>query len=278
MKPSSHHSTTRAILAGSLVFAGALDATTLFTEDFEGDTSKWDDEAVWGAYNTAEDFSGSDHSQIPGGGNTYANLIQGTGASINGGPATATINVTGLTEEESTALGEGKAFWSFEAWLASYTANEEYTVFSAEWFDGPDGSGNSLGTSTFADGSSDVGVTQSVEGFEPPSSTTLGRSKTGRIIAKVASSRPELPAWCSAMLEKGAGTEMMAMPTSSSSISSRVSQAPLMVSGPATWAWMVPPDTKPALETIQMATVSPTVLSGFSEATPSRPTTMPRFD
>ncbi|MFT6499627.1 MAG: hypothetical protein ACJAT6_001764, partial [Akkermansiaceae bacterium] len=86
---------------------------------------------------------------------------------------TATINLTDLTEKESTALGEGNAFWSFEAWLASYTANEEYTLFTAEWFDGADGAGTSLGTTTFADGSSDLGVVESIEGFDPSSSSTL---------------------------------------------------------------------------------------------------------
>ena len=202
MKPSNSHSASRAILAGSLVFAGSLDAAALFTEDFEGDSSKWNDGAVWGVYNTSEDFSGSDHSQIPGGGDTYANLIEATGASINGGPATATINLTDLTEKESTALSEGNAFWSFEAWLASYTANEEYTLFTAEWFDGADGAGTSLGTTTFADGSSDLGVVESIEGFDPSSSSTLWTIKNWSRYAQTGS----IPAGAASLVLSYAGT------------------------------------------------------------------------
>lgn len=172
MKPNRHYSKAHAILAGTLAFAGSVAATPLFTEDFEGDASKWNEGAVWGIYNSSDDYSDSDHFQIPDGGSFYGNLIVATGASLDGGPATATINITGLTPEEDTALAAGNAFWSFDVWLASWTGNDEYTVFTAEWFDGSDGTGNSLGTSTLADGGSTNGVTRSIQGFDPPSADT----------------------------------------------------------------------------------------------------------
>lgn len=160
-------SSTLAILSGAFAFAGTVSATTLFTEDFESGTAKWDPAASWGTYTTAQNFSGSNHAQIPGGGGLYGNLIGSAGF-----PFTLPVNLTGLTAPEMDALANGTATWNLDAWLSSWTGDGDYTILSIEWFDAPDGGGESLALETLVDGSIDLGVTESIDGDLPPGPAT----------------------------------------------------------------------------------------------------------
>ncbi|MFC4991546.1 PEP-CTERM sorting domain-containing protein [Rubritalea tangerina] len=147
MKKSKRPSTAGMILAGGLMFAGAANAATLFTEDFEGDSSKW--QSSWGTYNSSDNFSGDAHSSVTDGLTKYGNLIGGAGATTNAAPVVSTTVVLEAGEIAAAALGN--ANYDFSGWLASYTGNAEVTQISVEFFSDT-GATNSLGTVLLADG------------------------------------------------------------------------------------------------------------------------------
>ena len=152
MKLNKNTQTTAMILAGGLMFAGNVGAATvLLTEDFEAaGPGAWLG-GSFSQYGTGSNYSGSPHSGVTDGGESYGWAPNGSNSFIyqvvNLAPAQTEIN--------------------FDGWLASYTANSEYTSFTAEFFDAAAGGGNSLGTATLADGSAfDAfgGVTEYVDG------------------------------------------------------------------------------------------------------------------
>ena len=173
----SLHTTSLISLTGAFAFAGAASASVVFTEDFESGTTQW--AQGFGTYGTSDNYSGSSHGQIPGGGSTYGNLIASAGSAVDGGPITTqSIDLAGLlTSGELSAVASGTATWAFGAWLASYTADDETTLLTIEWFDAAGGAGTSLGTQTLADGSVSTGVLQSIDGGNPPSAGTTWTPK-----------------------------------------------------------------------------------------------------
>jgi hypothetical protein len=147
-----------AILAGGMAFVGDAQGATLLTEGFEaGDGSPWGGGPnTFGTYDTAQNFSDSPQSGIPGAGAFYGGLPTSQGANPGSGPlVSAPINLT---------LGD--TIIEFDGWLAGWTGDLDYTIFEAEFFDGVGGGGISLGTVLLADGSLITvadGVTESVD-------------------------------------------------------------------------------------------------------------------
>lgn len=138
-----------------MVFAGNVFASDIIREDFESAPP-----GIWatgfGTYATSQDYSASSHGLVPDGGEFYAHMI-----GIEGMLTLHTFNlVDKLTPSEIQAAASGSAKWNFEAWLASWSADGDYTEFSVEWFDDSDGTGNSLGVQILADGSLADNVTR----------------------------------------------------------------------------------------------------------------------
>ncbi len=131
---NTHKATASAILAGSLMFAGAVNAATTFTEDFETGTGKW--QTSWGTYATATNFSGDPHSSVTGGGVTYANLISSQGATSNG--ADVISNTVAIDAADFASIDAGTATWDASAWVATYNGganpNAERVRIDIEFF------------------------------------------------------------------------------------------------------------------------------------------------
>ena len=153
MKHLNKFVSTAAILAGGMMFAGAAGAATTFFEDFEGASTQWT--GSFGTYATDTNYSGDLHTtSVVDGGALYATLIGNTGASPDGGPIFATID---LSAADIIAAAAGDATYSFSGWLASWTGNAEASNFSVEFFDAAAGGGSSLGVVELANGKSITG-------------------------------------------------------------------------------------------------------------------------
>jgi len=144
-----------AVLAGGMMFAGDAGAQTIISEDFEAaspGSSGW----VFAQYGTGANYSASPHSGVPGGGDSYG---WNPDSNANGDAA----DVSASTAVDLTV---GHKVIKFDGWLASYTANDDYARFEAEFFDDLGGAGTSLGTVVLADGTlltAADGVTESVD-------------------------------------------------------------------------------------------------------------------
>jgi len=130
-----------AVLAGGLVFAGtSAQGATLVDEDFEAaspGSAGWS----YSQYGTAANYSGDPHTSVDaGGGGSFYGWAPGGGASTHD-------------------LAAGDTVLNFDGWLASYTADDDYTAFRVEFFDGLAGAGSSLGFADIADGSVENGST-----------------------------------------------------------------------------------------------------------------------
>lgn len=143
-----------AVLAGGMIFAGQASADILITENFESATQTGPGAAgvfaasfggtqSFGAYGTAQNYSGDDHTTALGGagGSFYGHSV---------GIATyPSVSVT-FSASDLALVSAGDANINFSGWLASYTADGNYTTFDAEFFDNR---GDSLGSLVLVDGS-----------------------------------------------------------------------------------------------------------------------------
>ncbi|MEM9416124.1 MAG: PEP-CTERM sorting domain-containing protein [Planctomycetota bacterium] len=111
-----------AVLAGGLVFAGYATGATI-SENFESATQTGGGAAgnlgggtggEWGAYGTAQNYSGDDHTAALG----------GAGGSFYG----HTIGVDPNPVSDAVAIDAGHNAIEVEAWLANYTADSDNTV------------------------------------------------------------------------------------------------------------------------------------------------------
>lgn len=161
MQYSPAPSSSLALLAGAMIFSGEANASTAFSEDYESGAAQW--ASAWGTYTTSQDFSGSSHGQIPGGGSLYGHLVGASNPTVSNPVDLSSV----LTGSELTAVANGNAEWNFDAWLAGYT-DGDYAFFQIEWFDAVGGTGTSLGVEMLADGSTNTGVTESIVGNNPP--------------------------------------------------------------------------------------------------------------
>jgi hypothetical protein len=133
-----NNSTTAKILAGGLMFAGSVNAATVFTEDFEsgGGAFGGGTGGSFGAYATGDNYSGDSHTiSVLSGGSFYGH----------------TIGVDSPVTSDAVVLTVGDANYAFSGYLAGYTSDGDFTTINVEFFS--DGGGTtSLGTTLLASG------------------------------------------------------------------------------------------------------------------------------
>ena len=133
------------ILAGGLMFAGSVNAATIFTEDFESATGTGSGAAgafgggtggSFGAYATNQNYSADLHTtSVIDGGSFYGH----------------TIGVTNPVTSDAVALIAGDVNYEFSGYLASYTPQSDHTIINVEFFSDAAGT-TSLGTTLLASG------------------------------------------------------------------------------------------------------------------------------
>ena len=116
-------STSAAVLAGGLMFAGAASGATI-SEDFEGASGQGNNVGTFaggtetfGAYASATDYSatgGAHTTVVTGGGAFYGHTI--------GSPVYPT--------SAAAVIDAGDTVINVEAWLANYTADSDITIIS----------------------------------------------------------------------------------------------------------------------------------------------------
>jgi len=138
-------STTSMILAGGLMFAGSLNAATVFTEDFESATNTGSGVAgafgggtggSFGAYATGDNYSADPHGvSVTGGGSFYGH----------------TIGVASPVVSDAVVLAAGDVNYTFSGYLAGFTGDGDFTTINVEFFSDVAGT-TSLGTTLLASG------------------------------------------------------------------------------------------------------------------------------
>lgn len=127
------------------MFAGSVNAATVFTEDFESATGTGGGAAgsfgggtggSFGAYGTGQNYSGDLHStSVTGGGAFYGH----------------TIGVTNPATSDAVLLTVGDVNYEFSGYLASWTGDADFTTINVEFFSDAGGTA-SLGTTLLASG------------------------------------------------------------------------------------------------------------------------------
>ncbi len=149
MKLKNTNNIASSVLAGGLLFAGAANAATTFTEDFEGTATQW--QTSWGSYVSGYTGTGSPHNPnvndtgLAGGtfngGARFGHTISGAptatrpiGADSNG--AEVISNTVALAAGDLAGIAAGNGTYTFSAWLAAYTGNAgaDFTQISVQFF------------------------------------------------------------------------------------------------------------------------------------------------